>query len=83
MEAEEYQVLREFVHDAEKTERKKRDRAVRKAGKKKESPPTFDKFYFFQESMEIVHAEAGDATAWVLKGEKDAWLNARKTGASS
>lgn len=77
-EAEEYEVLRKFVHGVEKTVREERERGMCKA--KGKSTPTLDTFVFFKDVMDIVHAEAGDATAWVLKGEENAWLNARKAG---
>lgn len=82
LEADAYQVLRNFVRGEEKREKERRKRAFRKAKRKDRSAPNFPKFIFFKEVMEMVHAEDGGSTAWVLKDEKDAWFNARRAIAS-
>lgn len=82
MEADTYEVLREFVRGAERTEQAKTAREARDAKRKGRPDPNSRTFIFFKDIMEIVHADDGGTTAWVLKGEKNAWLNARKAGAS-
>lgn len=78
LEGNAYASLREFIHGVEDDARVEIFKATKKAHKERRAPPSSSEFVFFAQRMTQVHRHDGDATMqWVLKGQEDAWRDAK------
>ncbi|CAN0044686.1 unnamed protein product [Pylaiella littoralis] len=73
-----YASLREFIHRVEDDARVEIFKVKKKAHKERRALPSSSEFVFFADKMTQVQRHDGDATVqWVLKGQEDAWGDAK------